>query len=137
MVQFNFKDKYFSASGADLLRTMNYVYFFSPLSDYNSGDGSRLAPYRSNWYYAPRGTTGLQATSALIFSGGVHKGSFDLGSTVSTYRHFTGNGMGVTILGLNVTQAAPTSGGNNSTAYYRDVTISQLSHYIAGYATIQ
>jgi len=133
MAQFNFKNRYFSASGADLLRTMNYVYFFSPLSDYDSGDGSRLAPYRSNWYYAPRGTTGLQATSALIFSGGVHKGSFNLGSTVSTYRHFTGNGMGVTILSLSIDQQAPISGGNNSTAYYRDVTINDLNHYISGY----
>ena len=131
MTQFNFKDRYFSASGADLLRTMNYVYFFSP--SYIGGDGSRLAPYRSNYYYAPRGTTGLQATSALIFSGGVHKGTFDLGSTVSTYRHFTGNGMGVTILGLSINQQAPISGGNSSTAYFRDVTLSELIHYISGY----
>ena len=135
MLQFNFKDKYFSASGADLLRTMNYVYFFSPL--YIGGDGSRLAPYRSNSYYAPRGTTGLQATSALIFSGGVHKGSFDLDSTVSSFRHFTGNGMGITMLDLSVSQKAPISGGNSATAYFRDLTISKLSHIIQGYTGIQ
>ncbi|MDR2002162.1 MAG: hypothetical protein LBQ74_03955 [Prevotella sp.] len=135
MLQFNFKDKYYSASGADLLRTMNYVYFFSPL--YIGGDGSRLAPYRSNSYYAPRGTTGLQATSALIFSGGVHKGTFDLDSTVSSFRHFTGNGMGITMLDLSVSQKAPISGGNSATAYFRDLTISKLSHIIQGYTGIQ
>ncbi|MFV0313247.1 MAG: hypothetical protein ACK5KN_16590 [Dysgonomonas sp.] len=127
MLQFNFKDKYYSASGSEIIRYFDNVYFFSP--SYVGGNGSRLAPYRSNSYSSPTNIN----TSALIFSGGFHKGNLTLNGNSSTYRHLTGNGMGVTTIDLSISQSGPTGAGTVMNAYYRDLTISKLSHNLSGY----
>lgn len=129
MVQFNFKDKYFSASGLEVTRYLSdYTYFFSP--SYIGGNGSRLSPLRSKSYSAPSTTE-----SALILSGGVHVGSFTLTSgNVATIRHIIGNGIGATIIDLSITQPGASVADSPGTAYYRDLTITKLSHTLSGYA---
>lgn len=140
LLPFNFKDKYISASGLDILRYVQpNVFFFSPL--YAGGKGSRQEPYRSNSYK----NTNLEEMG-LLLSGGVHKGTFNIGKNDSFTRYINGHQMGKTIVDLDVVASASVR-FSTIKLYIKDLTVKKMrltstvdggySYFYATYSNVE